>query len=166
MRRKRMIRVLVAVVLAALVCTFAAGCEDLLEDFEDEDDYDFNGNGNGNGDGGANGRQVLYDNDGNPYYDLSADLRTACPVPDDNTAYEGIRYWRGDACARTITGECTGSTLQPVFNCGQSCQYRFTYEHGTSYQREIAIGWLHETCATLRRYGEGTIQSCVPCDGL
>ena len=163
-KRAGVVQLLLMTVLVVIAAILIAGCEDIFEGLEDDDDYDFNGDGNGNGGGG--GRQVLYDSNGNPYYDLDAELRAACPVPDDNTAYEGIRYWRGDACARTITGECTGSTLQPIFNCGQSCLYRFTYDHGTSYQREVSIGRLNETCAILRRYSEATIQACVPCDGL
>ena len=46
-----------------------------------------------NGNGGGDGRQVLYDSAANPYYDLNAEVSAACPVPDDNTAYKGIRYW-------------------------------------------------------------------------
>ena len=119
----------------------------------------------GNGNGGGDGRQVLYTDDGNPYYDLGTEIGAACPLPDDNTPYEGIRYWRGDACSRTITGECTGILAHPIYNCAQSCIYRFTYDHGTSYQRNIATGRLRVTCGILRGYSEATIQSCVPCDG-
>lgn len=151
--KRRMIRVLVVVVLAALTCIFAAGCEDLFEDLEDEDDYDFNGDGNGSGNGGDGG-------------DLNAQAKVACPIPNDNTPYEGIRYWRGDACSRTITGECTGTLLDPVYHCGQSCLYRFIYDRGTSDESAVAIGRLRQTCAILRQYGEATIQACVPCDGL